>query len=90
MTSIPATPLLAARLRRLIVAIAVLGLVLVVVGLLPGQEVYDDSNNCFGTALASLGHTEHHHAACTSSYTQLRETRIAGGLPLPVRHRVHL
>jgi hypothetical protein len=75
-------PLLVARLRRLIVVIAGLGLVLTVVGFLPGQVVYDDANHCFGYALGSLGHTEHHHIDCTSSYTLLRETRLAGGLPL--------
>jgi hypothetical protein len=75
-------PLLAGRLRRFILGIAALGLVLVGVGLLPGQAVYDDANNCFGSALASLGQTEHHHSTCSSSYTELQETRLAGGLPL--------
>jgi hypothetical protein len=75
-------PLLAARLRRFIVAIAALGLVLVGVGFLPGQAVYDDASNCFGAAIGAFGHTEHHHVDCTSSYTELRETRLAGGLPL--------
>lgn len=77
-------PVLAARLRRFVVVIAVLGLVLLGVGLLPGQEVYDDANDCLGGAIASLGMTEHHHAACSASYTQLRETRLAGGLPLVI------
>jgi len=77
-------PLLAGRLRRFIVVIAALGLVLVGVGLLPGQAVHDDANNCFGSALASLGQTEHHHSTCTSSYTELHETRLAGGLPLAI------
>lgn len=80
----PEATVLAARLRRFIRVIAVLGLVLVGVGLLPGQEVYDDANNCLGGAIASLGMTEHHHAACSVSYTQLRETRLAGGLPLAI------
>jgi hypothetical protein len=76
-----ATPL-AARLRRLIVAIAALGVALVAVGWFPGHAIYDDANNCFGHALGALGHTEHHNVDCTSSYTELRETRLAGGWPL--------
>jgi hypothetical protein len=75
-------PLFAARLRRLIVVIAVLGAALVAVGFLPGQAVYDDANNCFGHALGAFGHTEHHHIDCTPSYSELRDTRLAGGLPL--------
>jgi hypothetical protein len=76
------SPLLAARLRRLIQVIAVVGVVLVGIGLLPGVEVYDDESNCLGYALGSLGMTEHHHIDCTPSYTKLREIRIAGGRAL--------
>ena len=77
-------PELAARLRRLIVALTVLAVVLLGIGLLPGERVYDDANNCFGHVFGALASTEHQQSACESSYTQLRETRLAGGVPLAV------
>jgi hypothetical protein len=72
-------PELAARLRKLITGLAVLAVVLIGVGLLPGQRVYHDANHCLGRALAALHLAE---PSCTSSYTDLRGTYPAGGLRL--------
>jgi hypothetical protein len=77
-------PELAARLRRLIIGLTVLAVVLLGIGLLPGERVYDDANNCFGRVFGALGNTEHQQSACESSYTRLSETRLAGGLPLAI------
>lgn len=77
-------PVLAARLRRLIIGLTVLAVLLLGIGLLPGERVYDDANNCFGRVFGALGNTEHQPSACESSYTRLSETRLAGGLPLAI------
>lgn len=77
-------PELAARLRRLIIGLTVLAVVLLGIGLLPGERVYDDANNCFGHVFGALGNTEHQPSACESSYTRLSEIRLAGGLPLAI------
>jgi hypothetical protein len=72
-------PELAARLRRLVVAITVLGVVLLAVGSLPGQRVYHDANHCFGAALGGLTNTEHQLKACESAFTELHAAYPAGG-----------
>ena len=71
-----AAPELAARLRRLVVGIAVLGAALLAVGFLPGQRVYHDANHCVGATLAT---------SCISEFTELHGTYPAGGeLRLPL------
>jgi hypothetical protein len=72
-------PRLERRLRRVVHLVLALCAVVVVVAKLPGRHVYADANNCFGSALASLGTTEHHHDECTPSYTRLLRTEEAGG-----------
>ena len=59
-----------------------LGVVAAVIGFFPGSRVYDDANNCFGQAIASLGMTEHHTSDCTASWTKLVEVQPAGGWPV--------
>ena len=67
------------RLRRIVRVVALLGIAGALFGLLPGERVYDDANNCFGHAIGSFfGYGER----CQSSYTKLVTTRLAGGLPL--------
>jgi len=72
-------PELAARLHKLIASLAVLAVVLLGVGLLPGQRVYHDANHCLSHALAALRLGD---PSCTSSYPELRGTYPAGGLRL--------
>lgn len=74
--------MLARRLRRIIHLVLALGLVAAVIGFFPGERIYDDANNCFGQALASLGVTEHHHDDCTPAYTKLVATQGAGDWPV--------
>ena len=72
------------RLRRIVRLVALLGIAGALVGLFPGERVYDDANNCFGSAFSSLfSHGGGQHD-CTSSYTKLVAERPAGGLPLVV------
>jgi hypothetical protein len=73
---------LARRLRRIVHLVLALGLVAAVLGFFPGSRVYDDANNCFGRALASLGMTEPRHDDCTASYTKLKAIQPAGGWPV--------
>ncbi len=71
------------RLRRIVVAVAVLGIAAAIVGMFPGEQVLDDANNCLGRAFSGLfGH--HGHDDCVSSFTILVATRPAGGPPLIV------
>ena len=68
------------RVRRIVLAVFVLGVLACGFGTLPGTRVYDDVNNCFGKGIGSLflpGHNE-----CTTSYTKLVAERPAGGAPL--------
>lgn len=73
------------RLTRIVQIVALLGALACVVGLLPGERVYEDSNNCFGRALGSvfvMEHGSHHHDECQPAYDRLVATRPAGGWPL--------
>lgn len=40
-----------------------------IVGFLPGEQVYTDANGCLGAALSAHGHSD-----CTSSYTDAGAT----------------
>ena len=70
------------RLVRIVQSTTVLGVLACVIGLFPGQRVYEDSNDCIGRALGGLA--AEHHSTCTSSYDRLVETRLAGGWQLIV------
>lgn len=60
----------------------ILGVVAAVIGLFPGERIYDDANNCWVRGQESLGTTGHYDDNCTPSYTKLRETHPAGGWPV--------
>jgi hypothetical protein len=69
------------RLRRIVGIVWMLGAAGAIVGLFPGERVYDDANNCFGSAIAGLFLHGGDHG-CTASYTKLVAERPAGGLPM--------
>ncbi len=74
---------LARRLRRVVRLACVVGALALAIGLLPGERLYQDSNNCFGNAVVGMFMTED-APACTPAYDKLVETRLAGGLPLAI------
>ena len=74
---------LARRLRRVVRLACVVGALALALGFLPGERIYEDSNNCFGNAVAGMFMTEH-GPSCTPAYDKLVETRLAGGLPLAI------
>ena len=70
------------RLTRIVQIAAVLGALACMIGLLPGERVYEDSSHCFGRGLGSLFVMEHgssHQEPCEPTYDRLVETRAAGG-----------
>lgn len=69
---------LARRLRRIVHLVLALSIVVAALAFLPGERVYEETNGCFGQALASLGTTEHLHPDCTPAY-RLDRTEPAGG-----------
>ena len=69
------------RLRRIVLLVALFGIAAAIAGMFPGEQVFDDANNCFGHAFGGL-FSHGGEVACTASYTKLVATRAAGGLPL--------
>ena len=64
------------RIRRVLELALVASVLACALGMLPGKRVYADASNCFGAAFLIV-----HGGArdCTPSYSQLTETRRAGG-----------
>lgn len=70
------------RFRRIVLLVALFGIAAAIAGMFPGEQIFDDANNCFGRAWGGIFTENHHTVDCTESYTKLVATHAAGGLPL--------